>query len=78
MSKANALGGLLGMLIPIYGVLIGVAGAPAWVMAIIVLALGAYWAYGRRLLFANEKDQFPESRVERRAERKERRSGRFS
>ncbi|WP_208053463.1 hypothetical protein [Allobranchiibius sp. GilTou38] len=81
MSRSNAVGSAISFLIPVYAVLIGLAGAPWWGIVVVVMLSSAYWSFGRRIFFPDEfeassKDPM-DPRSARRAARAERRSGRW-
>lgn len=50
MQKANAIGGILSILVGVVWLLIGVAGWPVWVGVVFSMLVGAYWAFGRPLV----------------------------
>ncbi len=48
MQKANAVGGLLSILVGVVWLLVGVAGWSLWFAVVFSMLVGGYWAFGRQ------------------------------
>lgn len=84
MSRANAVGMAISWSVGLYAVLVGVVDAPWWGIVVLAMIAGAYWSFGRTLLFPGDSARKealgangqPLPRSQARADRRARRSGR--
>lgn len=69
MQKANAIGGILSIMVGIVWVLVGVAGWSVWVGVVFSMLVGGYWAFGRQLVAGQEMPSHEGRRRDRQARR---------